>query len=176
MNVKKSKDSIKTGQTFYSLSNEDKLGVNNLKKETVDIRYGKYPNGWFPFCFITLVFIVITIFGICLSTLVTWKDFLVISSGISFCLAVSWWVLRQGFNLNTRWNLKKLSLQFKINRLKITEPYRNADYSINNVTNLEEYSIYLKERNKRSKIFFLLTISLYGILFITFIIISLTIK
>ncbi|MDE7075413.1 MAG: hypothetical protein K2O21_02130 [Malacoplasma sp.] len=171
---RKNKDFLKTGQTFYPSANQKSSIDNKNIKVDEDIRKGKYPNGIVPFIFITLVFVVISLIGNFAVDLITWKDAFAISSGISFCLCLVWFVLRQRFNLSTRYNLKKMSIHFKLNRLKITEPYKNWDYSINRVSSIDEYNEYLIERSKRTKVFFLITISLYTCLFIIFIIISAT--
>lgn len=165
--MSKTKSELKLGINKYSLSN----GVSKKEKEK-DIRYGKYPNGLFPFLFILIIWFVIVMIGIFV-TLLKWDDALSLASGISLLLNVIWWMGRFSFDKRMKYSLHNYSQKLKLNRLKLTEPYFNENFAIHNVNSYEDYVEYLDERSKRSSLMFYISIGLHTILFIVFLSITL---
>lgn len=158
---------LKLGISRYTLST-----TLNSKTKNVEINHGKYPNGIFPFIFLLLLWLIISIVGLFASKLY-WADALSISSSITLLLNIVWWILRQNFNSRTRYSIKIYGEKLKLNRLKITEPFNNNDYAVNRIEDHDSYKDYITERTKRTSIFFFISIAIHFCLFIIFLIIVL---
>lgn len=165
--MSKKEHGLKLGISRYTLSTTFKTKNNNN-----EINYGKYPNGVFPFIFILLLWVIISIIGIFASKLY-WTDALSISSSITLLMNIIWWILRQNFNSRTRYSMKIYGEKLRLNRLKVTEPFNNDEYAINRVDSHDSYKEYIIERTKRTSLFFFISIIVHFCLFIIFLIIVL---
>lgn len=191
----RSKNSLKTGQTVYVNKDEIDSKKSNVNKKVYrNIREGKYPTGIFPFVIIWIIFIAcMLIYCLTLNPVkeidsegnVTgvvnyvprkWQDGLWISSGITLCLNFFWLIGRQNFNINVRYGMKRISHKLRFDYFKLNEPRNDDDYSINRVTNINEYKDYLNERTLRTKLLFWISFGLHSGLFVIATIIALLVK
>ncbi|WPL36796.1 hypothetical protein [Malacoplasma iowae] len=191
----RSKNSLKTGQTVYV--NKDEINSNNSKVDKRlyrNVREGKYPSGIFPFVIIWIIFVAcILIYCLTLNPVREvdsegkftgvvnyvprkWQDGLWISSGITLCLNFFWLISRQNFNANVRYGMRRISHKMRFDYLKFNEPRNDNDYSINRVTNIDEYKEYLSERTLRTRLLFWISFGLHSLLFIISTIVAIFVK
>lgn len=171
---------LKTGHTTYINNNNLDSKKSDKHKLYRNIREGKYPNGIFPFVLLLIIFLVIFLIAFFVPNKIIdpqnnqliklvyreWYDCLWIASGVSLLLNLVWLILRQNFNVNSRYNMKKYAHKFRFDSLRFTQPRTDEDYSLNRVENVDEYREYLQERTLRTKMMFYISLGIHSGLFL----------
>lgn len=161
----------------------NKNGNNNInkkfvnKKKEYDIR--QYPNGFIPFLFLLLFYLIFT--TVVLSLGFTNKDisafypwyWSTLSSAVAyFLLNVLWWIGRTG-NLPTGGFIwMKCSRALKFSKIREKIDFTIHEPAINDVNTDSEFKEYCSIRKEYTKKFFVISISLSGIILILNFIVS----
>lgn len=177
MELKNNKNkSISTGYVNYqgeNCQNEKKSQLSSNKTFETKIDNFKYSKGIFGFIFIFLISLAAFLFAYLYGK--KWIiDALTIGSAFGFFASITWFVIRQSFGLKMKYSTRKFLnyLSFKTKRQE--KGLLNLSLAVNNINSFEDYEKYVLIQKKNSTITFYFTIAFFTLLFILFIILSLT--
>lgn len=163
---------------------------NNINKENKKIN--KYPKGYLYVFFISII--TITIFLLCFLIKrpvdvepngddikivygnMSWSNSLSIAFGVGFFLNIMWLISRQLLSLRSKFTGKKMWDYFTFKPIRERRNFVIRSWAINDVKNFSEYEQYCLIKKKTTAKVFYISISIYTILFIVSIILSVTVK
>lgn len=164
---------MKTGLTKYNNKNE--FNSKKFKSEENKFSQYKFTSGWITLIMITIIFIAVSLIGIYVTKLI-WHHSLSIAAAVSFCLNVFWLISRQKFNLKIRWTFLKYYRKLKLDNIIFLGSQTKEDFAYNHVDSEEEFSEFLDEKIKRSKLAFWISFIFYTIVLIVFIFVTIFVK